>query len=152
MDVRLLCFGSGIFDLPDTSGDMFYDLIDPLNIDILILISGCFGSDLSTDVVKRFMEKFSNIPAISIGIEIPGIPSIVTDNITGMKNVIDHVITVHNCTRIAFIKGPENNDEANIRFDEYKKCLMNYSIPFDPGLVCEGNFEEEAGYNAVKTL
>ncbi len=152
MDARLFCFSSSIFSHPDTSGDMLYDLISTANIDALILISGCFGEDLSTKAVRSFIRKYAAIPAVSTGIKVPETTSIIIDNQKGMKSAITHLITGHGCKRIAFIKGPGDNDEANIRFNVYRRCLKEHNIPYDPKLVCFGNYQDSAGYEAVATL
>lgn len=154
-EAQVLCFAGGALDYPDiyhVSRTALYKLISPNNVDVLILISGCLGIDTSTAALIKFLQEHSGIPAISIGIEIPGVPSIVIDNEIGMRKLVSHMIETHRCQRIAFIKGPENNDEANARFNAYLQSLAEHNIAFDPELVCPGNFEEESGLNAVRLL
>lgn len=100
----------------------------------------------------KFLEKYKNIPIVSIAIKVPGIPSLIIDNDIGFKEIIYHLIKDHNYKRIAFIRGPINHPEANIRFETYKTVLKENNIKFDPNLVVQGDFIELTGIKAINIL
>jgi LacI family transcriptional regulator len=78
-----------------------------------------------------------------------GIPCVTIENKNGTRQLIDHMIEVHGCKRIAFIRGPVNNEDSYWRELGYRKSLEAHGIPFDPGLVAGEEFTEEEGMKAV---
>ncbi len=66
--------------------------------------------------------------------------------------MIRHLIEVHGYKRIAFIRGPQRQLEADQRFEAYKRELEAHNIPFDDRIVVEGNYSPESGRAAVRTL
>lgn len=152
---KLLCFVGGAFDFYENKHlfrNEIYNLITPKTVDAMLLMSGPLTVETGLSGITDFLEQYTGIPAVSIAVEIPGTPSVVIDNESGMYEVIKHMIADHGCKRIAFIKGPEKNEEAIQRFAAYKRCLTDYNIDYDPALVCSGIFHPEDGVKAVKTL
>lgn len=88
----------------------------------------------------------------SLGIELPGVPSITIENQLGMSAVLEHIIDVHGCRRIAFIGGPNKNPDAIARFHVYRQVLAQYQLAFDPKLIALGEFTFSTGMLAVNVL
>ncbi len=72
---------------------------------------------------SRTWDGYKGIPLVSIGMRLEGVPSILTDNRAGILEAMDHLIDVHGLRRIAFLKGPEINHEAQERFAAYREAL-----------------------------
>ena len=152
---RTLCFVGEAFDSPDIlpeSRDALYELINPHTVDVLLLLSGCLEIHTGTAGLIQFLKEHFAIPFVCIGNEVEGVTSVVIDNEVGMKKLVSHMIEIHECKKIAFIKGPESNDEANARFIGYKKSLAEHDLPFDPDLVSPGGFDVDSGPNGVSYL
>jgi signal transduction histidine kinase len=66
-----------------------------------------------------------------------------------MERIVHHFIFDHHYKRIAFIRGPERNVDAEGRFSTYKDQLAKAGLPFDPELVYTGNFMSWSGKDAV---
>lgn len=163
LNIRLLCFyGSAIIDDIYTSENriknrnrnknLLYELVDQNNIDILLVMTGPLSVFCGVERLKIFLEKIPEIPLVSIGVNIPGLPCVVIDNEKGMFSLVTHFIEDHGCKKIAFIKGPDFNEEAEYRFKAYQKSLQKHNIPYDPQLVCSGHFMPGDGYKGVKKL
>jgi signal transduction histidine kinase len=69
-----------------------------------------------------------------------------------MRDAIEHLIVQHGFRRIAFIRGPEANEEAERRFRVYKETLILHGIPFESELVTEGDFHRPSGQAAIQRL
>ncbi|MBN1412146.1 MAG: diguanylate cyclase [Spirochaetales bacterium] len=106
----------------------------------------------STDQKAEFMAGFSGIPTISVCHVLPGYTSVVVENETGVTDLINHFIRVHGYRRIAVIKGPEEQYDAQSRFRAYCRTLEANGISLDPALVLQGNFQETGGVQAVTEL
>ena len=78
------------------------------------------------------------------------IPVITIENKLGAQKVVDHLIEIHQCRRIAFLRGPERNEDSEWRERGYRQALKSHGIPFDPVLVAIGGFDENLAQQAVQ--
>ena len=152
---QLLCFAGSELeesDLAPRADTAFVDLICQENVDALLVLAGSVGTQIGTQKLAMFLQRYSDIPVVCVGLDVPGFTSIVIDNAVGMYNLVSHLIEVHHCKRIAFMKGPEQHDEAEARYNGFISGLHDHAMEVDPALVCPGNFEIDSGPNAVRLL
>jgi LacI family transcriptional regulator len=79
-------------------------------------------------------------------------PGITIENRAGAQRVVEHLIETHGCQRIAFVRGPEGNEDSAEREKGYRQALKKHGLPFDPALVTMGQFEPAIAYQAVRQL
>jgi PAS domain S-box-containing protein len=154
-DVNLICFVGGTLRAPhefDTQRNVAYDLVSPKRLDGLLAMSGSIGQFIGPDQLKEFYARYHPLPMVSIAMAVEGIPNILTDSESGVRDSITHLIEVHQFRHIAFIRGPETNPEAEQRYQTYVKVLAEHSIPFNPDLIVSGNYLGPAGAEAVRLL
>ena len=89
---------------------------------------------------------------VSIGVALPGIPSIIIDNYKGLYELVSHLIVAHGRRRIAFINGPEHSVEAQIRFQAYQDALKHHNLTIDDRFVTPGEFYFRSGLEAIELL
>ncbi len=77
------------------------------------------------------------------------IPVVTIENKSGAQKLVDHLIEVHNCRRIVFLKGPEMHEDSEWRERGYRKSLELHNIPFDESLVASGEFDESTAASAI---
>jgi DNA-binding LacI/PurR family transcriptional regulator len=156
LGAHLVCFVGGILGSPlrfATERNQVYALAGEDNLDALMLVSGAIGNHVGTIELARFAKRYRPpLPMCSIGIELEGMPSVIVDNDSGMERAISHLIDRHGHRRIAFVRGPLANEEAERRFGVYERVLIAHGIPLDPRFVTVGDFEEASGRDAVQTL
>jgi diguanylate cyclase (GGDEF)-like protein len=136
----------------DYQYNVMYDLVNPEIVDGLVLISGSLGHFLYPEELSLFAQRYGSIPLVSIAVEMPGMPSVLVDNRHGVKEMLRHLIDVHNYRKIAFVRGPKTHQEAEIRYNAYCEILAEYDMPQDPNLVVLGELSPQAGADAVRTL
>jgi diguanylate cyclase (GGDEF)-like protein len=129
-----------------------YDLVNPEQLDGLIIASGSIGNYIELDEMEEFCGRFDSLPMVSISLPIKGIPSLLIDNQEGMKEAINHLIVEHGRKRMVFIRGPVSNSEAEQRYKAYLECLAEHNIPFDPELVLQGDFGPNSGVTAINNF
>ena len=154
-DANLVCFpGKPLRSTYEYEfqSNLIYDLIRPQRFDGLVIWLAGITPQVGLDEVKAFLERFTPIPIVTIGVSIEGYPSVLIDNYTGMHKVLNHLIEVHQRSRIVFIKGPEYHQEAQERYRAYMDVLNEHGIPFDPQLVVPGDFRESGGVKAVAEI
>lgn len=154
-DVNVISFSGGKpTPIPSPSGNLsygLYDLIKPGQFDG-ILLSADMAHGVSGDEMKNFCKIFAPTPIATFAIPIKGVPACIADNNGGMRAVIKHLIQEHGYKRIAFIRGPVGQIEADQRFEAYQTELKANDIRYDENLVLEGDFSPESGRAAVRTL
>jgi signal transduction histidine kinase/DNA-binding LacI/PurR family transcriptional regulator len=128
-----------------------YDLIKPGKFDGILLAADIAHGETADDI-KNFCRVFAPTPIVSFAIRAEGVSSFTADNEGGMRAIIHHLIKVHGYKRIAFIRGPRGQLEAEQRFEAYRLELKANEIPFDDRIVVEGNYTPESGRAAMRTL
>ena len=82
----------------------------------------------------------AGIPVISIGIDVEGSVCIDIDNITGMREIAEHLITVHNVKRAAFIGGYIDHPESICRLETVKRVFREHNLSIDENDIYYGNW------------
>jgi DNA-binding LacI/PurR family transcriptional regulator/serine phosphatase RsbU (regulator of sigma subunit) len=153
--VGLLCIAGGVLRSPFRFGarrNFIYDLVSPECVDGLVVMSGTLGNYIGPNKLARYCERYRPLPMCSISVAMPGIPSVLVDNAKGMRDAMMHLIDVHGYRRIAFIRGPGVNEEAEERYRVYREVLGEHGLPFNPDLVTLGNFQASSGAEAVRQM
>lgn len=154
---NLVCFTGG--HLRQSADDnhklipnQIYDLISNQFIDGLIVCTMAMGSGITDKNIASFCQHYSDLAIVSIGMAIEGIPSLVIDNKAGIHKAVDHLVKVHGIRRIAFIRGPLGNYDAEQRLKGFIDEIDRFNIPFDPQMIIPGDFLRSSGEKAVETL
>ncbi|MGD0725004.1 MAG: GGDEF domain-containing protein [Spirochaetia bacterium] len=142
-DVNLIVFSGRILRSPlghQYQNTVIYDYIRPGTIDALVMATGTQCAYQSTAEFRDYTRRFGAIPLVSIGIRIEGVPSILIDNRIGILGAMAHLVEEHGFRRIAFLKGPAHNPEADARFAAYREALHAWSLADDPAFCMTGDF------------
>ncbi|MCL2808517.1 MAG: GGDEF domain-containing protein [Treponema sp.] len=119
----------------------------------VIMLSGFIAQNIGIKKLEKYAAKIpAHLPVVSISHSIPGVPSVLVDNITGIYSLVEHLIQFHGKKEIAFVKGPDGHQEAEERLEGYKKALAANGITFDERYVLPGYFSPESGQDAVIEL
>ncbi|MGA2447397.1 MAG: substrate-binding domain-containing protein [Polyangiaceae bacterium] len=151
--VSLLCFVGGSLptDLGDGVHHRIFDLIDPRNVDGVVVLTATLMHRVGHSAVEAFCKaRLQAIPSCSVGVTMTGIPSVVSDGARGMSEVVSHLVREHGHRRIAFVRGPLGNVEAEDRYVSYVRSLESHGLVFDARLVAVGDFLVPSGGEAVQ--
>lgn len=156
-DVNFMTFTGGSLSKEynkwiDITFNNIYELPSEIRFDALIIYGGSIGQYVDIEEMIKFFNQYKDIPIVNISRDIPGIPSVIVSNYTGMNELVCHLITEHNYKNIAFIKGPENHDEAEERLRGYLDALITNNIPVHEDIIIPGDFSEYSGVNGVKKI
>jgi len=124
----------------------FYLPLNEHNTDGLIV----FTESLDEDQIARLAAR--QLPVVLLHQSSPaelGIPCVTFENKDGARAIVEHLIKVHGCRRVAHLAGSEGQEDAYWRELGYRQALAANDIPFDPALVALGNFEVGAAETAV---
>lgn len=118
------------------------------NTDGLLVFAGCLE-----DVELAYLYKLG-FPLVLLHQTPPNdlaIPYVTFENKSGARKLVDHLIEVHDYRRIAFLRGPEDQEDSYWRELGYREALEAHGIPFDPALVAVGGFNEKLAQIPVRT-
>ena len=131
---------------PSGAPDTVRRPLGPHNTDGLLI----FTDNVDAAEVGRYHRQ--GFPVVLLYRSAPAglaIPAVVVENRAGARQVVDHLIAVHGRRRIAFLRGPEGNEDAGWRERGYREALAAHGIPFDPALVAPGEFQAAPAQAAV---
>lgn len=129
-----------------------FNFADTPQLDGIILASGVLASFLDSTDFFDFYSQFKPTPIVSLGMNLPDIPSAYTDNKSIFYELVSHLIQVHNRKKIGFISGPSSNTDAFDRYLGYTSALADNHITYHPDYVYLGDFTSLSANNAVRTL
>ena len=129
-----------------------YKLVHSSSVDGLILISAGLSSSCGLEQLERLCRSFQPMALCSLGLQIPSVPSIVLDNHSGMRALMEHIIADHGCQRVAFIGGPQSNLDAAARLNVCREVLEARGLSFEPQLTAFADFTYPSGLEATYRL
>jgi DNA-binding LacI/PurR family transcriptional regulator/signal transduction histidine kinase len=128
-----------------------YDLARPDQFDGLILTADvAYGTN--PEALKTFSNFYKSIPIVTQSVEIANASMFIPDNIEGTRAAVRHLIEQHGYKRIAFMRGLEGQIDAEQRYQAYQDELKAHGLRFDEDLVVEGDYTNESGRAAIRTL
>ncbi len=151
----VLCFCGGILGSTEASAEQrnaIYELVESHTLDGLVVMSGAIGNLVGAAEMVTFCQGYRPLPVVSIAAALEGIPSVVVDDDRGMREAMRHVIEKHGRRTVAFIRGPQANQEAERRYGVYREVLREHGLEFEPDRVVRGTFERTSGERSVAVL
>jgi len=142
-DLDILYFEGGVLTYNEKFSPLnntIYKLPNKNIVDGLIIFSELIGFSIGSAKMSDFCKSFNSLPVLSIGMHIYNIPSIISDNSKGMRALMMHLIEKHNYKKFAFIKGPEENEDARIRYKIFIDTLNEFNIPVNYDYIFKGDF------------
>lgn len=110
------------------------------NIDALICASGTQLNNISMEEFTDYLNSFKPLPVVSVGVELPNIPSVVADCARGLKNLINHLIDEHNCKRFGVVGVSLKSKDAEDRMKVIAETLKERSLSINESDIIYGKF------------
>lgn len=154
-DTTVLAIPGAPLGHPDAAAvtqNQIFELLSKDCVDGVIVVSSTMGHYCGVEGLTGLCRGYMPLPVCSVGVELPGVPSLVIDNEGGMRLGVAHLIDAHKCRRIAFIGGPEHSSESNLRLAGYCKALEERGLALEPHLVVHGAFTVETGAAKMREL
>ncbi|MBQ8951245.1 MAG: GGDEF domain-containing protein [Eubacterium sp.] len=99
------------------------------------------GNTLNTageNLILRERILQTKVPSICLEYELDDINCIRTENVNGMKELMEHMITVHDVKDIFWVSGPLDNAESNERYQAVIEIMEKHGLKVNPDKVFEG--------------
>jgi PAS domain S-box-containing protein len=156
-DLNLIAFpGGNLRSKLRGQANIIYELITPETFAGLVtwaaaLQHSAFQDEtLSEEELNALHTRYHPLPIVTLSKTVPGYPAALVESEQGIRDAIAHLIEVHGCRRIAFIRGPEAHPLAEARYRAYLDALADHGIGVNANLVTPpGGFADERGAQAV---
>lgn len=109
------------------------------------------GLVLPPATIARFVEDGFPIVCLDRDIDSPSVPLVQVDNRLGARLATQHLLSLGH-TRIAHVAGARELRISDERATGYREALRDAGVAADARLVADGDFTEEGGYRATRTL
>ena len=155
-NVNISCFApiGGVISISkyDVGEYNIYSLINFDKFDGVIMLSNCISDPVEKEgLIMRV--KASKLPAVVFDCDdYPEFYNIKIDNSVAMREIVEHVLTVHNAKTVNYISGPLSNPEAEDRYRAFLEVMAEHKLIVDTRRIFFGEFRAQDGKKAVKTF
>lgn len=105
-----------------------YDLVKAEHFDGAILLPSAHYLFHDLEALSNRLQSQEGLALCSLGVQLPGVPSIVTDNRVGMAAAVEHLITVHGRRNLAFLGSEANNSDIEQRRDVFFEVTARHGL------------------------
>lgn len=109
--------------------DKIFDLPNFEDFDGVIVFSAMLNSQQTPLHIAEVLST-KKVPAVSIGMDLPGMDSVCIENFNGMYAMVDHLAKEHHIKRPVFMAGPKTNHDSNERFEAASLALKDNGLSF----------------------
>jgi signal transduction histidine kinase/DNA-binding LacI/PurR family transcriptional regulator len=134
----------------DDNGKPFPSL-ESISADGILILTSVVGAR-TTVVFLPALQRFINVPLVSIGNRLLDYPSIVVKNKESMNHLMDHLIAFHGYRKLLYLGGPAQHPDNLIREHIFRRTINSLGKKF-PGLegkVMNGEFHQTSGMMMVQ--
>jgi|GEM_PF-3005123 signal transduction histidine kinase/DNA-binding LacI/PurR family transcriptional regulator len=110
------------------------------------------GARMSQEACFGLYARYGSRPIVSIGAVPVEMPAVVTDNESGFRDLVRHLLHEHRFKRIAYIGGPKESSSAEMRFRAFIDTLTEYGLAADPKRMMPGDWSRRSGARAVSAM
>ena len=129
-------------------GEQVRGLVTETHVDGIILSSPVTDCEAVLNMLDQLDIPFVRI---SPGTNHALTSSVFMDDAQAADDMTTHLINAGH-RRIGFIKGHKNHMASEERLFGYRRALDRAGIAFEPGLVCDGEFDFDSGVRAARIL
>ena len=151
LGIELVCFQQENARITEYEPVARFPNKEYFDLDGIILVTSVITGNADF-VTKADVEKiWGNIPVVSVGQKIEGIPSVLIETEDSMKQLVEHLVLTHNYRRFLFISGAEDHPDAEIREQIFIKTMDAYRPWFTDlkYVLKRGYFTEVAAIRAM---
>ena len=152
---NLLCFVGGPLPRDPQKSDGrhgVYDLANNTVCDGFVVSGTGLNHEVGMSGLLAFGKRLGDAAACTVGVQADGVVTVNPDNERGMERIVCHLIEAHAAKRIALVRGPEHNDEAEVRERAFRSAHRRNQLPVEERLILPGDFSFESGAAAVAQL
>ena len=103
-----------------------------------VLLLGNTLNNAGENVILREKILEAKVPALCLEYELDDINCIRTENVNGMRELAEHMITVHGVKDVFWISGPRDNIDSQERYQAVIETMEKHGLKIDPDKFFDG--------------
>ncbi len=125
-----------------------------LRLDGVLLLTSVLVDCTEGEKLAELRERFSDIPAVSIGNRLAGLTSIVIRTRRSMEALMEHLIETHGYRKFLYIGGPAEHRDNTVREHVFRSAIREKKekYPEIEAVEANGDFVEYSGSEIVRNF
>lgn len=124
----------------ETTGELnILNLPNLESFDGVLLLGNTLNNAGENGILREKILE-AKVPSVCLEFVLDDINCIRTENVNGMKELVEHLITVHDVKDIFWISGPKDNAESQERYQAVVETMEKYGLTVDPDRSFEGSW------------
>jgi DNA-binding LacI/PurR family transcriptional regulator len=155
VDGTVLCVAGGNLDDPDPerrAWNFGFEVVGPENARGVLAMSSAIGNTLGPEGLAAWLSRYGELPAVSVGVRVPGLPNVEVDNAGGVRALVLHLIREHGARQLGFVRGPDGSVEAELRLAAFRDALREEGVEIDERLIAKGDYSKASGARAIHAI
>lgn len=140
------------FDVHDTQTPELLVRQRQLDIAGAVVVSGATPPGTPDDEIAAFVSELTTGPVVSLGVALPGVPSVVIDWEPVIDDLIRHMTTDPRRRRFVFIQGSPGDVHSDEREAGFRRGLTRAGVPVYEEMIVCGNYTVADSMRAVENL
>ena len=151
LGIELICFQQENTHITEEELVARFPHKEYFDLDGVILVTSVIAGNADFNTKADVERIWGNIPVVSVGQKIEGIPSVLIETEDSMKQLVEHLILTHNYRKFLFISGSEDHPDAEVRERIFTKTMEAYRPWFSDleYVLKRGYFTEVAAIRAM---
>jgi len=129
-----------------------YRSVEQYPLQGLIVLTGAIGSNAEVSRLAQFTRRYDHLPVISVGLEVPGITSLVLEESHCMYQLMEHVVASTAKSIFVFVRGFPQDPYSLRRESIFRSVLARHGYPEENLLFVDGNYNQLDTHNSVTRL
>ena len=115
-----------------------------------VLATTCMSEQEDADLVGLIHELA--LPAVRIGVRSPGLSYVGGESVSGMRDLMAHLLDELGVRRPVFVRGVHHQPDAILRERVFREELTRRGLEVDENLMIDGSFWHEIAYAQLSAL
>ena len=126
LGIELVCFQQENSRITEDEPVSRFPRKEYFDLDGIILMTSVITGNADFAEKADVERIWGNIPVVSVGQKIEGLPSVLIETEDSMKQLVEHLILTHNYRKFLFISGAEDHPDAEVREQIFIKTMEAY--------------------------
>ena len=151
LGIELICFQQENAKITEDEPVSRFSNKEYFDLDGIILVTSVITGNADFTTKEDVERIWGDLPVVSVGQKIEGIPSVLIETEDSMKQLVEHLILTHQYRKFLFISGAEDHPDAEEREQIFIKTMEAYKPWFSDleYVLKRGYFTEVAAIRAM---
>ena len=151
LGIEIVCFQQENTTFSSEALIAYFPRKEYFDLDGIILLTTVMIDNYEISTKEDLEKIWGNIPVVSLGQKVKGVPSLMAEGDASMKELVEHLILKHNYRKFLYISGIKNHPDAISRGNIFMETMAEYKkkIPDLTYHVQRGSFSEIAAIEAM---